>query len=235
MGQKYMIRKMVCLFILDITFLNLACTHRVEKIEVLGLPQKNPISYIYPLKMDKLILHIKSLCNYDTQQKNPIFPKISSSDIESRLGGFSDWGSNTLSAWDVKDNPFGTERFPGVVKSSNANDLFLYNLSGRVLWESPVYGISERKLYFNATFHLHFISRSENETEITVTALEPCVINGEKYTLGHLSPGYIPRFESVQPTTIEEYMILRYIGASLGITNMPALILPEINMKGKGR
>jgi hypothetical protein len=228
-----MIRIMALLLILDITFLNLACNRRVEKIEVFSLTHKNPTSYVYPLKNDKLILHIKSLLEYDTQRKNPIFPKNSSSDVESRLGGFGIWGENILSAEDVKDHTFGTERFPGLVNSSNANDILLYNISGRFLWESPVYRIGERKLYFSAIFHLHFISLSENETEITVTALEPCVINGEKYTYGHASPAYTPRFEPVKPTTIEEYMILRYIGASLGITNMPALILPETTIKGK--
>jgi hypothetical protein len=90
---------------------------------------------------------------------------------------------------------------------------------------SSVYRGRDGGLPFIATFHLHLTMAGSNTT-VTVTASDTQVVNGTKFGFGPCGPGQGWNFESVRPTTVEEYSILRYLGGYLGVTNMPAIVLP---------
>ena len=108
---------------------------------------------------------------------------------------------------------------------ANTNDIYLHTFDMPFV-TSSVYCGRNGGLPFIAAFHLHLTSSGSN-TLVKVTALDTQVVNGEKFGVGPCGPGYGWIFEMVQPTTVEEYSILRYLGHYLGVTNMPEVILPK--------
>lgn len=108
---------------------------------------------------------------------------------------------------------------------ANTNDIYLHSLDSPFVLSSVYYG-KYGNLPFEASFHLHLTANGSN-TLASITALNPQVINGTKFGVGPCGPGQGNNYVPVQPTTIEEYSILRYFGAYLGVTNMPAVILPQ--------
>jgi hypothetical protein len=109
--------------------------------------------------------------------------------------------------------------------TANTNDIYLHTFHAPFAL-SDVYRGRDGGLPLIATFHLH-LTASGSDTLVTVIALDSEVINGRKLGYGHGGPGYGWNCEKVQPTTVEEYVILRYLGRYLGITNMPNLVLPR--------
>ncbi|PWU09638.1 MAG: hypothetical protein C5B50_26935 [Verrucomicrobia bacterium] len=107
---------------------------------------------------------------------------------------------------------------------ANKNDIYLHT-SHMPFVISPVYTGSKGGLPFIATFHLH-LTAVGSSTMVAVTASDTQVVNGTKFGVGPCGPGQGWNYESVRPTTVEEYSILQYIGRHLGITNMPAIVLP---------
>jgi hypothetical protein len=82
-------------------------------------------------------------------------------------------------------------------------------------------------LPFSAAFHLHLArANSGSDTLVTVIASDTEVLNGTKFGIGSCGPGQKWNWVKVKPTTVEEYSILTYLGRSLGMTNMPAVIMP---------
>ena len=73
------------------------------------------------------------------------------------------------------------------------------------------------------------LNRRRSETAIYVTARKTTVRNGESFVLGHGGFGWALKYETVGPTTIEEYMILRYIREVLGQADMPPVQLPKVH------
>ena len=67
-----------------------------------------------------------------------------------------------------------------------------------------------------------------SNTVVTVTASDTEVVTGTKFGFGPCGPGQGYVYESVKPTTVEEYSILRYIGSYIGVTNMPEVIKPKL-------
>jgi hypothetical protein len=106
---------------------------------------------------------------------------------------------------------------------ANAQDIYLRTHGPFVV--SSVYRGRDGGLPFIANFHLHLAGRAA-DTMVTVTASDAEVINGTKFGIGSCGPGQHWNRVKVKPTTVEEYGILRYLGRYLGITNMPAVILP---------
>jgi hypothetical protein len=54
--------------------------------------------------------------------------------------------------------------------------------------------------------------------------METTVLNGQ--TTGMPGHGRANRYVSVEPTSIEEYVVLRHLGEILGVDSMPEPILP---------
>ena len=106
----------------------------------------------------------------------------------------------------------------------NAHDIYLHTFHTPFAISS-VYRGRAGGLPFIATFHLH-LRPAGSSTVVTVVASDTEVVNGTKFGFGPCGPGRGWNCERVRPTTVEEYSVLRYLGRYLGITNMPAVILP---------
>src|SRR6185436_13352570 len=94
----------------------------------------------------------------------------------------------------------------------NDRDLYLGD-DADPLWDSPIYRGPHDGLPFHAHFHVHFAAISPTATSVSVTALETYVINGQ--TTGMPGHGRARREVRVEPTSVEEYVVLRYIGGIL--------------------
>lgn len=109
--------------------------------------------------------------------------------------------------------------------AANAHDIYLHTFHTPFVISS-VYRGRDGGLPFIATFHLHLTTSGSN-TLVAVTASDTEVVNGTKFGFGPCGPGQGWNYARVKPTTVEEYSILRYLGRSLGVTNMPGVILPK--------
>lgn len=119
----------------------------------------------------------------------------------------------------------GVELFPedsALNKYDNKYDLIYGNY-----WEGYwLYTSDEGRVSYSATFHLHLDSLDVNKTRISVNTISPTIFVNVKSVISHAPGAY--NYYSVEPTTIEEYKILRAIGKKLSIIHtMPELILPE--------
>jgi hypothetical protein len=190
-----------------------SCSHGVSRIRTHSLPGPNPTSYSFPLPPAEV--HTKALEAFSTKHQAgvPIFPKsVSKGHLASVLS--AECATNALQAKAVFEDP------------ANARDLYLHSFH-TPFTTSPVYRGRDGGLPFNAVFHLHLAGgNSGSATVVTVTASETEVVNGTKFGIGSCGPGQKWNWVKVKPTTIEEYSILHYLGRHLGLTNMPAILLP---------
>lgn len=107
-------------------------------------------------------------------------------------------------------------------KPENKYDLIYGNY-----WEGYwLYTSDEGRVSYSAAFHLHLDSLGHNETRISVNTINPTIFVNVKSIISHAPGAY--NYYTVEPTTIEEYKIIRTIGKKLNIIQtMPELILPE--------
>ena len=147
------------------------------------------------------------------QIAQPIFGR---SDLATHL-------EDTLSAECATNAVFGQAAFRD---PANAQDIYLHTFHMPFVLSS-VYRGNDGGLPFIATFHIHLVANGSN-TIVTVTASDAEVVTGTKFGFGPCGPGQGYVYESVKPTTVEEYSILRYIGSSFGVTNMPEVIKPNL-------
>ena len=129
--------------------------------------------------------------------------------------------TSTLSVECSTDAVFSTAIFRD---PANTNDVYLHSF-GFPFVLSAVYQGRDGGLPFSAAFHLHLTASGSN-TLVTVKALDTEVFNGQRYGWGPCGPGYFTIHQKVEPTTVEEYIVLRHLGQYLGVTNMPTVILP---------
>lgn len=79
---------------------------------------------------------------------------------------------------------------------------------------------------YEVSFLIHFEYIDNNKTFIKIKTINPQIMTGFKFKLGDNYSFLEPRFKKIEPTTIEEYELLFYIGKCIGEKNMPDLILP---------
>jgi hypothetical protein len=157
------------------------------------------------LALDELRARVMAGLTVDKQVKNPLFSST-------KWRAILHVSEAQRASW-VK-----VLQLPG-----NERDLYL-SASHDPLWESPIYRGPRDGLPFVAAFHVHFAASSPTLTSVSVTALDPQVLNGQ--TTGMPGHGRANRYVRVAPTSIEEYVVLRYIGNILGVRSMPNVILP---------
>jgi hypothetical protein len=175
----------------------------------------NPTSYSFPLPPDEVYAKALHAFSREHQYKEPIFGKSterSKDDVRLESVLSVDCSTNVLS---------GNPRFKD---PANAHDIFL-SASHTPFTLSSVYCGRDGGLPFIAVFRLHMVGAGSN-TVVTVMTSEAEVINGTKFGIGPCGPGQGWNCVKVNPTTVEEYSILRYLGRYLGVTNMPDVILP---------
>lgn len=187
-----------------------SCSHGVSRIRTHSLSAPNPTTYSFPLPSAEV--HAKALeaFSIEHQLQEPVFGRSGAGpEFEHIL--FAECATNAALANAIFRDP------------ANAQDVCLYTHGPFVV--SSVYRGRDGGLPFMADFHLH-LAGAVSDTTVTVTASDAEVINGTKFGIGSCGPGQHWNHVKVKPTTVEEYGILRYLGRSLGITNMPAVILP---------
>lgn len=108
------------------------------------------------------------------------------------------------------------------LKPENKNDIFLASDGSRII--SPVYSAAEKKLGFRTDFHIHLEAQNGSKTIVTISPVNPMVFKG--YGGLGLHGKILKKEFPVEPTTIEEYQLLRYIGLVLGEKDMPKVLLP---------
>ena len=212
-------RKGVTIALVAVTFAAVSCSHGVSRIRTQALPSPNPTTYSFPLPVEEV--HTKALEAFSMahQCKQPIFKKPATTDYW-RSTLVAECSTNTLMGKSVFADP------------ANTPDIYFHS-SHTPIAISAVYRGRDGGLPLIADFHVH-MAGSGSGTLVTVRASETEVVNGTKFGIGSCGPGQHWNYVSVKPTTIEEYSILRYLGQYLGITNMPAVILPRSDPESGG-
>ena len=196
--------------IFAVAFVTASCSHGVSRIQIHALPGPNPTTYLFPMPLEAVYAKALEVFSIEHQVAHPVFGE--------RRFGFE----SVLFAECATNAVFGESVFRDPV---NAQDIYLHSFHSPVVSSAVYYG-RNGGLPFIATFHLH-LTRSGSDTVVSVTASDNEVINGTKFGIGSCGPGQANNYVRVKPTTIEEYSILCYLGRSLGVTNMPAVILPK--------
>jgi hypothetical protein len=111
--------------------------------------------------------------------------------------------------------------------AGNEQDAYIHNFHTPI-GPSPVYVQRGTPLPYLCEFHLHVVATAHDLTRVTVVPLKSEVISGE--TLLGIHGGHANIYQSVVPTTIEEYRILLELGAAVGESGMPPINLPENNL-----
>ena len=188
------------------------CSHGVSRIRTHSLPNTNPTSYSFALPVEEV--HAKALEGFTMkhQYKEPIFKKPANTDYW-RSVLWAESSTNVVMGKAVFDDP------------ANAHDIYLHS-SHTPVATSAVYHGRDGGLPFIADFHLHLTANGSN-TVVSVSALNTEVVNGMKFGIGSCGPGRHWNYVKVTSTTVEEYSILSYLARYLGITNMPAVVLPQ--------
>jgi len=207
--------KVICLFIL---VQSIAVPNVQGEIKSKHLPKPNATSYIYDKPLPDvraaiLRLHAiravlfklpKDVGTPELMQKDPYV--ISSMIFET-----------------VEDaSPFSLSIFK---TPANNQDIYLHSFHDPIS-VSAVYFRKNRPLLYIASFHLHLSAVTTNTTKVDIYTLESEVV--EKAGWFPAVHGVRPwKYVKVAPTTIEEYCLLKRLGAELGMKDMAELVLPE--------
>jgi hypothetical protein len=212
LGRLDLSRLTKCLATLvAVALVAVSCSHGISRVQTRSLPAPNPTSYSFPFPLEELRAKAWQAFSMEHQIDEPIFGRARGTANREEI----------LSAECATDAVFGKDIFRD---PANAHDLYLHTFH-RPFVLSSVYRGPEGGLPFIATFHLHLTTDGAGTT-VNVAASETEVVNGTKFGVGPCGPGQGWNYERVSPTTVEEYSILKYLGGYLGITNMPAVILP---------
>jgi hypothetical protein len=193
-------------------FAMVSCTGNVTPVQTISLPTPNPTSFLFPMPLDEMHAKAWQAFSIDHQIDQPIFGRT---DLPIHL-------EETLDAECATNAVFGQAVFRD---PANAEDIYLHTFHTPFVLSS-VYRGKDGGLPFIATFHIHFAASGSN-TVATITASDTEVVTGTKFGFGPCGPGQGYVYESVRPTTVEEYSILRYLGDYIGVIGMPEIIKPK--------
>ena len=187
--------------------LTASCGESPGRIEKRPLAQMNPTSYVFErpladLRKDALVAF------EDFNQQRAFNNDVSVSSL-------------MIGADTTETDPYlGAELF---ADPANANDVFI-DLNGfPIIPPIPVYYSRGQPLEYFVDFHIHFEQVDAKNTRVTVNAIRPRVVNGSECCSPH---GVVAIYQDVEPTSIEEYRLLEWIGRIAGTKDMPAINLP---------
>ena len=184
-------------------------------LEIRELPQPNPESWVFPATIETLTERIKWGMHKDTIRTDSFFTPLGFVEVSSKR----DIDKVRFSVWTREDEWFGREIF---ADPANSNDLFITPNGDALI--SRTYFLDGKPVDYLSDYHLHLEPVGSDSTRVTVIAVNPRIQKGYRGgVMGISGLKFIP----VEPTTIEEYCILLYIGNLLGDTTMPPLTLPE--------
>lgn len=183
---------------------------READYEILKLRQKNPTAYIFPAGTDSIKRILKEL-------KKEIGKELNQHNLIGTELIFI--GSDSLSQYNQR-----VCDLISLKTYENRNDAVFYYYSE----SSPLFTSKECIITYQASFHIHLDSLDTDRTQVRIITLNPEILV-KIITLFDHAPGFYNHY-SVEPTTIEEYKILKLIGKKLNVDGkMPALILPDNN------
>ncbi|UAY53038.1 hypothetical protein [Ferruginibacter albus] len=185
-----------------------------ESIQTKSFPIKNIPEHVFNFQIDKLKDTIVGLFNIENQMSNKILGKVFYNVVAN--GAFV--MPLTFQAETKKDTVFSRKYFS---KPNTSNDIFLHDF--REVWLSKFYFSGDHPLEYTANFIVKLDKINNNSTKISILADEPEVING---AIGMGVHGPVARYTSVNPTTIEEYILLEFIASKLSDTTLLPLKLP---------
>ena len=185
----------------------ISCDRDIHPIETSPLSQKNPTSYVFTRPVPEVREQILTALKDDKLMQDfySSFPTTPS----------------FYFAVESREHAVFSERI--FANRENHEDVYLHSF-GTPICLSQVYFAGGKPLRYRAEFQLHLTALADNSTKVTVTTHDPKVINGSKCCGLH---GYVANDVAVEPTTIEEYKILLFVGRILGASDMPPLRLPE--------
>ena len=185
-----------------------ACSSNIHPIETRPLSQKNPTSYVFPGPVPEVRGKLLTAFN-DFQLMRDFF------------SSFSPNNPSLYFAVESREHAVFSEQI--FADRDNQDDVYLHS-HGDWIDPSPVYFGGGKPLRYRAEFQVHLTTVDANRTQVSVITHKPSVINGSVCCGLH---GYKSNDVAVQPTTVEEYRILLFIGRVLGVSGMPPLRLPE--------
>jgi hypothetical protein len=165
---------------------------------VLDFPNKNPTSYQFKATVAEVRQAFDEI--YGDRNSGFVFLSIASNEI--------------------------SDTYRYLKNDENKNDVLIIPLDSH---PSYIYKGIDHIITYYAEFHVHITSVNDTTTFVEVRTINGRICTGEGFTqkiIQH-APGSFS-YESVPPSTIEEYQILQKIGEKLGVKDkMPSLILPE--------
>ncbi|MCP4542364.1 MAG: hypothetical protein GY832_35020 [Chloroflexi bacterium] len=183
-------------------------------IQVKELPQPNPTTYVFAVPVSEVHERVYYGIRSGWRSRDKFFGSLGFVTIPWR--GTTDTVGFFVETKD--EASFGKRVFND---PANDNDLFLRRSGSSIA--SRTYFALDEPLPYETEFQIHLEPIGTDSTQVTVVSLNPAVLKG----VGGLGPhGYYPAEIAVEPSTIEEYTILLYIGHVLGDTSMPELKLP---------
>jgi hypothetical protein len=198
-------------YLLTALFLSfsISCSSDIHSIKTKPLSVKNPTSYEFARPLSEVKEEVINA--FDTEKINPLTREFYASFSKTSFFFSAESKEDALFSKRVFEDP------------ENSNDLYLHSY-GEPISSSAVYFGGGKPLRFRAAFQLHLTAPGQNSTKVSVVTHNPTVINGSRCCGLH---GYVSNDVPVEPTTIEEYKILLFIGRLLDARDMPPLRLPE--------
>ncbi len=181
----------------------ISCDRDIHPIKTKLLSQKNPTSYVFTRPVPEV--------------REKILTAFKDDDLMRDFYSSFPTTQYFFFAVESREHAVFAERI--FANRENQDDVYLHSY-GTPICLSPVYFAGGKPLRYRAEFHLHLTSLDDNSTKVTITTHDPTVINGSKCCGLH---GYMANDVTVEPTTIEEYKILLFIGRVLGAGDMPRL------------
>jgi hypothetical protein len=199
-------------FLLVIPFLS-ACAY-APPVERKALSSPNPTSYIFSAPYPLVLMVVDQLCAKGRPESSADTP---TSRAIARCHRPSEGAAYR------RANPTGQSRYPlytpGYAPNSDKDHVAVET---RIL-DSRSYYVGGKPLEFSGSFFVDFERAGTGNTRVSVTAIELSARNG---TTRGLHGAVVPNITVLEPTSIEEYEILLYLGNRVGEAAMPPLRLP---------
>jgi hypothetical protein len=170
------------------------------EITVKLLPAPNPTSYVFDRTIDQVDT---ALANYRDDSLGPLY---------------------------MADNPVLPDEVAVFSNPANQHDAYLDSGDANGTTSAVYFSPNGQPFPYGKGMHIHVTKIDAGKTKVEVFIHKPWLYIGERtryvFPLGTHQRSI---FIKVQPTTVEEYSLLRKLGAALNVTDMPPLILPTEN------
>ncbi len=173
--------------------------HAVEEVEILGAPPSpaNPTEWVFDREADEVQAAVCS--------------------------EFGSWtsGGPTAGQWRTKRVRGAPEPGSPFPKQGREREVFLENDG---TWYSPVYRSEAGPFeYLTGGYHVRITPLGDLKTRVQVAAEKSEILLERIPTPGPVDPQFRFVTKAVEPTTVEEFLILRIVAESLGGAGLPPL------------